>query len=113
MGSEQFWVGFEKKALDARTANLLTAGAGLATLLGTGALSGHAMHVQKKMQHARAGQDYEPKSFIEKHPKLTGAASLGLAPAFSAMYSQKKLDRDNPKTRKVMDEHPFMTAGLG
>ena len=111
MVSDSFWVGFEKRALDGEA--VLAGLAMLDSAAGFGALAGHGTHVQKKLMHAREGKDYKPKSFIDNNPKLTGAASLGLAPAYSALFAQKKLDRDNPKTRKVMDEHPFMTAGLG
>jgi hypothetical protein len=76
-----------------------------------GALSGHASHVQKKLEHARHGKEYRPGSFIEKHPKTIGALSLGLAPAYSALSTRRELDRENPKVRKVMKDHPVMTFG--
>jgi hypothetical protein len=109
--NENFWNGFEKQASKAEAAALAAAAA--AYFGGTGALIGHASHVGKKMDYARHGKDYKEKSFIDKHPKLTGALSLGLAPALSHGAHRKKLDLDNPKVRKVMAEHPFITHGNG
>lgn len=104
--TKHFWIGFEKQAQEG--ALLAAHAAGIA---GLGALSGHISHVRKKVIHAREGKKYEEKSFIDKHPKLTGALSLGLAPAISTEMHQRKLDRNNPHVRKVMDEHPFAAAG--
>jgi hypothetical protein len=106
-----FTSGFNKIAkVDKK--HLAAAGAAAAYLGGVGALSGHAAHVQKKLIHARAGKDYKEKSFIDKHPYLTGAASLGIAPALSAAKHQHDLDMDNAKVREVKKKHPFMTGGM-
>jgi hypothetical protein len=103
--NENFRDGFEK------VANLETIGL-LAALGGLGALGGHEMHVAKKIIHARQGKDYKPETFVDEHPLLTGAASLGLVPAFSAMMHQRELDRDNKKVRDAQKEHPFVTMGM-
>lgn len=107
---KDFWTGFEKQAISREA---LAVGGGMAAYLGgLGALVGHGSHVQKKLMHARQGKEYKPSSFIDKHPKTTGALSLGLAPAISANLHQRKLDRDNPKVREVMNKHPFMTSQM-
>lgn len=103
-----FTVGFEK------TAKINTNGlpAGVAAGAALGALVGHAAHVQKKLMHARQGKDYKEKTFIDKHPYLTGAATFGLAPAVSTQLKQRELDRDNAKVRSVMKAHPLMTSEM-
>jgi len=107
---KQFWSGFEKRAADGE--KVLAGLAVLGGLGGLGALGGHMAHVSKKVMHAREGKDYHPKSFIERHPKATGAATLGYAPAISAFSTQRELDRENPKVRKVQKEHPLATFGM-
>jgi hypothetical protein len=97
--------GFEKTALAARKRDVALTAAALA---GFGALAGHSAHAAKKLIHARQGKDYTPKSFIDRHPHLTGALSLGYAPAISAAAHQQELDDANPKVRKVRKEHPLM-----
>ena len=104
---KDFWNGFEKRAVDGDKVL-----AGLAILGGLGALTGHLSHVGKKVMHAREGKEYHPESFIEKNPKATGAATLGYAPAMSAFMTQRELDRENPKVRKVQKEHPLATFGM-
>ncbi len=103
--NENFRNGFEKVA----NAGVLVT---LALLGGLGALSGHESHVGKKIIHARQGKDYNPESFIDKNPKMTGALSLGLLPLFSAVAHQRELDRENKKVRDVQKEHPFVTMGM-
>ena len=104
-----FTKGFNKIASE--KAKAIAAAAGLlAGGMGVGALTGHQMHVHKKIMNARAGKDYKEKSFIDKHPKTTGALSLGLAPSLSAAVHQRELDMANPKVRKVMKDHPFVTG---
>jgi hypothetical protein len=102
--------GFEKIALSDTARKALAVGGIGAYVGGVGALSGHVSHVHKKIIHARAGKEYKEKSFIDKHPKLTGALSLGLAPAASAALHQKELDLKNSKVRKVLKDHPFVAG---
>jgi hypothetical protein len=108
-----FTLGFDKtagvKEHMAQHGKKYLAGAGLAALIGgEGAMIGHQAHIGKKLIHARQGKDYKEKSFIDKHPKTTGALTLGLAPAISLGAHQMRLDRENPKVRKVYSEHPLM-----
>lgn len=105
--------GFEKTALSIRAKELALLGGAAATIGGLGALQGHQIHVLKKLIHARQGKEYKPKSFIDKHPKLTGAATLGIAPAVSASLHQMRLDRENKKVRKVHSEHPVVLGSIG
>ena len=102
-----FFSGFEKRAgtEELMLGALLGAGA-----LGVGALGGHGANVGKKMDYARAGKEYKPQSFTDKHPIMTGAASLGIAPGMSRFLHQRKLDMENPKVRKILDQHPMAAA---
>lgn len=105
-----FSKGFHKTAdLSAHAALPIAAAVG--ALAGLGALAGHQTHVLKKVMYARQGEDYKPESFIDKHPKTTGALSLGWAPMISAGAHQKNLDKKNKKVQQVLDEHA-VTAGL-
>ncbi len=107
---QSFRNGFEKVAL---SGGEVAAGLGVLGLLGgMGALIGHESVVGKKLIHARQGSDYKPESFIDRHPYLTGAASLGLAPAFSTLATQAELDRENPRVRAVLKEHPIMGSAM-
>lgn len=100
-----FWTGFEKQA-DKRQAIAGTAGL-IAGLLGAGALVGHLNNVSDKVDAARRGMDHKEKSFIQKNPKLTGALSLGLAPAISSAVTRRERDLDSGKVRDVLKKHPF------
>jgi hypothetical protein len=122
-----FWAGFEKQAglgnrlmhvarAMADNGHAIKAVGGLAGVAAAaGAASGHLSHVGGKIDKARQGKDHEAKTFIEKHPKLTGAASLGLAPALSRLSTRAEDDDDNEKVRQVRKDHPvagrLMTGG--
>ena len=97
-----------------KTANPeLLAALGLGGLAaGLGATSGYLADVKNKVVAARQGENYKPESFIQRHPMLTGALSLGIAPAMSAQTYQQELDADNSKVRRVMKDHPII-RGLG
>lgn len=102
--------GFEKKAMKADS---ILAGLGVgAGLAGLGALSGHISHVGDKLDAARRGKDHKEETFIQKHPKLTGAMSLGLAPALSSVYTKKERDAESEKARGVMKAHPVVGRAL-
>jgi hypothetical protein len=102
-----FWAGFEKQA-QATDEGMARAIGGLASLIGGGALVGHSVHVSKKMDSARHGKKYEAKSFIERHPKLTGALTGGAAPLLSGAVSKYKNDKDNEGVKQVTKEHPLV-----
>lgn len=104
---QSFRNGFEKSAAIDGT-DILAAGGLLAGLAGLGAMVGHEAHVGKKIVNARQGKEYKPESFIERNPKLTGALSLGLAPAISLAVTQADIDRENPMVRRVVKEHPLV-----
>ena len=112
-----FVAGFAKVAMSHAAHKAAVIGGGAAILGGLGALTGHDAHVAKKILHARHGKDYKEKTFVDRHPKMTGALSLGLLPAISAATHAHKLQREadskNPKVQKVIQEHPVTAARLG
>lgn len=71
---------------------LITSGVG-----GAGIVSGKKADEDNKMMHARMGQEFKPENFIERHPFITGALSVGIAPHLMSEYTQYKLDKVNPK----------------
>lgn len=68
---------------------LVTTGVG-----GAGAVSGKKADEDNKMMHARVGKSFKPQNLIEKHPLLTGALSVGIAPHLMSEYRQSKLDKE-------------------
>lgn len=72
-----------------------------------GAIEGHKAHAGKHLIYARSGKDYKEKSFIDKHPLVTGAMSLGIAPHASKHQHQLKLDDASQKVQKVLDKYPY------
>ncbi len=70
------------------------------SLIGTGVgsagmISGKKADEDNKMMHSRMGQNFKPKNFIERHPLLTGALSVGIAPHLMSEYRQSRLDKEN------------------
>lgn len=111
--NEYFKIGFEKVAGKEE----VFAGLAALGLLGAmGAGFGHLSHVQDKLDAAKHGDNDTYKGeegFIERNPRLSGALSLGLAPAISAGIKRQVRNMGNPDTLGVIKKHPIVTRMMG
>lgn len=103
-------VGHEEQQKVAEVSGKLLAALGLGaagTLGGIGAGIGHLAESSRKLDAARRGIEDNPETIIQKYPKLTGAASLGLLPVASGEYTRVERDEASPKVRELLKQRPI------